>query len=168
MEHIQRHMVAPGDSFFLFGPRGTGKSTWLKATFPDAVFVDLLKSDLYRRLKARPETFAEFVKARPGARTFVVDEVQRVPEVLETVHSLMEAHRGVRFVLTGSSARKLKRAGVDLLAGRALRLCVPMPTNNLLSKGVFYAKDFSCAVDTEHSFDNGTRGFRVLLLPAFR
>lgn len=122
MKAIRRHLRVPDDHFFLFGPRGTGKSTWLKETLPDAVFLDFLKPATLRTFQARPERFREFVDGHPGATTFVVDEVQRCPAILDVVHSLIEEHRGVRFVLTGSSARKLKKTGVDLLAGRALKL----------------------------------------------
>ena len=121
---IQRFLKAPSDHFFLFGPRGTGKSTWLKQTFHDAVFLDFLKPTTLRTFLPRPERFREFVDGHPGAKTIVVDEVQRAPAVLDVVHGLIEEHRDVQFVLTGSSARKLKKTGVDLLAGRALRLAM--------------------------------------------
>ncbi len=120
METLGRFLAAPELSFFLLGPRGTGKTTWLKAIFPDAVFLDLLRADLFRELSARPERLKERVLALPPGTTVVVDEVQRVPDLLNTVHELIELGRGDRFVLTGSSARKLRRGGVDLLAGRAL------------------------------------------------
>ena len=122
MKTIRRFLPLPDDHFFLFGPRGTGKSTWLKDTLSGAVFLDFLKPATLRTFQARPERFREFVDGHPEAKTFVVDEVQRCPSILDVVHSLIEEHRGVRFVLTGSSARKLKKAGVDLLAGRALKL----------------------------------------------
>jgi predicted AAA+ superfamily ATPase len=120
MELLSRFFPLPKHSFFLFGPRGTGKSTWLEASLPDALFVDLLKPAIYRRLDARPEKLAEMV-AGSTSRTIVVDEVQRMPELLTVVHDLIEHDRSRRFILTGSSARKLRRGGVDLLAGRALR-----------------------------------------------
>ena len=118
-----RFFDAPQDSFFLFGPRGTGKSTWLRESLPDALFVDLLEPDVARELEARPERLGDLVRGAPDRRTVVLDEVQRVPELLNVVHALLEApdHRDRRrFVLTGSSARKLRRGGVDLLAGRAV------------------------------------------------
>jgi predicted AAA+ superfamily ATPase len=110
----------PEKSFFLFGPRGTGKSTWLSHEMPDAVFVDLLKPEIYRELQARPERLREIALGSTRKRTVVVDEVQRVPELLNVVHEVLERPGAPRFVLTGSSARKLRRGGVDLLAGRAL------------------------------------------------
>ena len=121
MATINRCISTLNDSFFLLGPRGTGKSTWLKGKYPEAVVVDLLKPDVCRSLQARPESFADIVKGNAHVRCFVVDEVQKVPDVLSVVHSLIEEHLGVQFVLTGSSARKIKRTGADLLAGRAIR-----------------------------------------------
>ena len=109
----------PSGHFFLFGPRGTGKSTWLRAAFPGAVRIDLLAPAQQRQYAARPERLRDLAAA-PGAGDIVIDEVQRVPELLTVVHQLMEEPRSPRFVLTGSSARKLKRTGVDLLAGRAV------------------------------------------------
>jgi predicted AAA+ superfamily ATPase len=122
MTELPRFFQDPGSSFFLFGPRGTGKSTWLRRTWPDALCIDLLEPDQERELSSRPERLRELVEGSPDARVIVVDEVQRAPQVLGVVHQLIEEkRRGRRFVLTGSSARKLRRAGVDLLAGRALR-----------------------------------------------
>lgn len=115
-----RILKAPQDkSFFLFGPRGTGKTTWIKTTFPNAVYVDLLVSDIYSDLLARPGRLEEFIPGHASSATMIIDEIQRVPALLHEVHRLIES-RGVRFALTGSSARKLKRGGVNLLAGRAL------------------------------------------------
>jgi predicted AAA+ superfamily ATPase len=120
MEFRGRFLCLPTKSFFLFGPRGTGKSTWLRHELPDAVFVDLLKPEVYRELQARPERLREIAKGSARNRTVVVDEVQRVPELLSVVHEALEQPGAPRFVLTGSSARKLRRGGVNLLAGRAL------------------------------------------------
>ena len=120
MELQRRFLPIPKQSFFLFGPRGTGKSTWLRHLFPEALFVDLLQPDVYREMSARPERLRELVLGSPQQATVVVDEVQRVPELLNVVHALIEQPVPRQFVLTGSSARKLRRGGVDLLAGRAL------------------------------------------------
>jgi predicted AAA+ superfamily ATPase len=117
---IPRYFKSPQQHYFLIGPRGTGKSTFLRAAYPDAFFIDLLQPDTLRRFQARPELLIEQVHANPSAKVFIVDEIQKVPELLDAVHSLIEEKGGQRFILTGSSSRKLKRAGVDLLAGRAL------------------------------------------------
>jgi predicted AAA+ superfamily ATPase len=120
MELLRRFLDPPRQSFFLFGPRGTGKSTWLRQTLPDAMVLDLLQPDLVRELTAKPERLTQFVGgSRPGS-TVVIDEIQRVPELLNVVHALLESPDPHRFVMTGSSARKLRRGGVDLLSGRAV------------------------------------------------
>jgi predicted AAA+ superfamily ATPase len=120
MEIYSRFFTMPSRSFFLFGPRGTGKSTWLRHELPGALFVDLLRPEVYREMSARPERLRDLVLGSPEQDTVVLDEVQRVPELLNVVHELLESRTRKRFVLTGSSARKLRRGGVDLLAGRAL------------------------------------------------
>ncbi len=118
-----RHLIAPeGVSFFLFGPRGVGKSSWLRSEFPDAIRVDLLDSEVYRTLAARPERLTEIIPKRFKG-TVILDEVQRIPDLLNEVHRLIE-ERGVRFALSGSSARKLKRSQANLLAGRAQTLAM--------------------------------------------
>ena len=121
MQVHQRFFRLPQSSFFLFGPRGTGKTTWLQEVLPEALHIDLLLPDRYRELRSRPERLRELVDSEPPDRPVVIDEIQRIPELLTVVHSLIERHRGRLFALTGSSARKLRRGGVDLLAGRAIR-----------------------------------------------
>ncbi|MBM4332439.1 MAG: ATP-binding protein [Deltaproteobacteria bacterium] len=116
---LQRILKAPQKSFFLMGPRGSGKTTWLRATFPEAHVFDLLSEETYQRLLASPGLFADQLRAVPPDKWVIVDEVQRLPWLLNEVHRFSE-ERDIRFVLCGSSARKLKRAGVNLLAGRAL------------------------------------------------
>jgi len=116
---LPRIIKAPKKSFFLLGPRGTGKSTWLGSTFPDAHVIDLLAEDSYQRLLANPGLFADELRAVASGRWVIVDEVQRLPGLLNEVHRFIEEKR-LQFVLCGSSVRKLKRAGVNLLAGRAL------------------------------------------------
>lgn len=118
---FSRILKAPhGKSFFLFGPRGTGKSTWIREQFRPALVLDLLEAATWQRLLARPGDLELLVAAaNPGP--IVLDEVQRAPEVLNEVHRLIE-DRGTVFALTGSSARKLRRSGINLLAGRALTL----------------------------------------------
>ncbi len=120
METIDRFFDPPNQSFFLFGPRGTGKSTFVHQRFPDALYLDLLDPERVRFLSARPERLRELVEAETRLRWVVIDEIQRVPDLLMVVHSLIAAKRGRNFVLTGSSARKLRRTGVNLLGGRAL------------------------------------------------
>ncbi len=110
----------PGQSFFLFGMRGVGKSTWARAAFPDAVYVDLLDERLYQDLLGDPSLFEQSLGHLGTDGWVVVDEVQRLPSLLNEVHRLIETRR-LRFALLGSSARKLKAAGVNLLAGRAIR-----------------------------------------------
>jgi len=116
---LKRIIKAPEQSFFLMGPRGSGKSTWLRATFPDAHVIDLLSEENYQRLLANPGLFADEMRGIPAGKWVIVDEVQRLPGLLNEVQRFIEGKR-LRFVLCGSSARKLKRAGVNLLAGRAL------------------------------------------------
>ncbi|MFB3887514.1 MAG: ATP-binding protein [Thermodesulfobacteriota bacterium] len=101
------------------GPRGSGKSTWLRGTFPDAYVFDLLSEEVFQRLLAKPGLFADELRAVSADQWVIVDEVQRLPGLLNEVHRFSEEKR-LRFILCGSSARKLKRAGVNLLAGRAL------------------------------------------------
>lgn len=114
-----RNIKFPQDkSFFLFGPRGTGKTTWVKACFPDGIHLDLLESGHYTSLLAAPQRLEELIPPR-CKEWVIIDEIQRIPELLNEVHRLIE-NRNVKFALTGSSARKLRRTGVNLLAGRAV------------------------------------------------
>ena len=87
---IPRIIQPPRQSFFLFGPRGTGKTTWLKVHFPDALFLDLLEADTFRSYSAHPEHLREVMTAHPRCKTVVIDEIQRIPELLTEVHGLIE------------------------------------------------------------------------------
>ena len=108
----------PRQSFFLFGPRGVGKTAWLHHQIPHALFFDMLDYQVYTELLAAPHRLGDRIPQ--GHKDWVVvDEVQRVPELLNEVHRLIESRR-LRFALTGSSARKLRGRGVNLLAGRAV------------------------------------------------
>jgi predicted AAA+ superfamily ATPase len=118
---IHRLLQRPDRSFFLFGPRGTGKSTWLQQVLPEAFRLDLLNSSLYLELSRDPHRLEALVAGRPAGTWVVLDEIQKVPPLLDEVHRLMESRRW-RFALCGSSARKLRRGGANLLAGRALTL----------------------------------------------
>ena len=124
-------------SFFLFGPRGTGKTTWVKSAFPEAIFIDLLESEIYNDLLANPQRLETFIP-KDFKNWVIIDEVQRVPELLNEIHRLIEKKQCV-FVLTGSSARTLRKKGVNLLAGRALTYSFHQLT------AIELAKDFNLA-----------------------
>ncbi len=108
-------------SFFLWGARQTGKSTLLKQQFPNALIFDLLKSDVYRRFLNNPEQFREIVLANTTATQIIVDEIQKLPILLDEVHWLIE-NTNAQFILSGSSPRKIIQQGVNLLGGRAMKL----------------------------------------------
>lgn len=108
------------DSLFLWGPRQTGKSTLLKTLFPDAPYYDMLKSDVFSVYKLRPSQLRQECMMLDEGAVVIIDEVQKIPPLLDEVHWLI-VNKGINFVLCGSSARKLKRSGANLLGGRALR-----------------------------------------------
>ncbi|MCE9626129.1 MAG: DUF4143 domain-containing protein [Deltaproteobacteria bacterium] len=116
---FQRLLSPPSQSFFLFGPRSVGKSHWLKKHYPDAAWFDLLENRLYLELSRDPQLLESKVGNRPPNTWICIDEVQRVPDILNEVHRLIEKKKW-KFALSGSSARKLKRGGANLLAGRAI------------------------------------------------
>jgi len=116
-----RFFSVPDASCFIFGPRGTGKSTWIKQNLPQAYIINLLNETEYYQHLANNKYIRELVEAnKEQYKTFVVDEIQKIPSMLDTIHDLIEENKNLCFILTGSSARKLKRAGVNLLAGRAI------------------------------------------------
>jgi predicted AAA+ superfamily ATPase len=116
-----RMLTPPERSFFLFGPRGTGKTTWLRQTFADALWFDLVRDAEILRLMRDPEAFRQAVQARPAGTWVVVDEVQRHPPLLNEVQDLIARHgRRYRYALTGSSARRLRRERANLLAARVI------------------------------------------------
>lgn len=122
---FNRSLVLPAsaaESFFLWGPRQTGKSTLLRGTYPDAHWLDLLKADEFRRYLGQPELLRQELSGGRGRspRQVVIDEVQKIPALLDEVHWLME-NAGTQFALCGSSARKVKRGAANLLGGRAVR-----------------------------------------------
>ncbi len=115
-----RGLKPPRESFFLFGVRGVGKSTWARHQFPKAPRIDLLDEGVFQSHLRSPELFGQELRRLPRGSWVVVDEIQRLPSLLNEVHRAIEEF-GLRFVLLGSSARKLKASGTNLLAGRALR-----------------------------------------------
>lgn len=117
---VPRLLRPSKQSFFLFGPRGTGKSTWVRTNFPKARRFDLLDTSQYQAWLSDPARPADDLRSLPRGSVVCIDEVQRLPFVLNEVHRFIE-EAGLRFVLCGSSARKLKQSGTNLLAGRAVR-----------------------------------------------
>lgn len=118
---FKRRLPLPDRSFFLFGPRGVGKTTWLRSELPNAHWYNLLLDREHLRLLRDPDSFRQEVLALPRGSWIVVDEVQKLPALLNEVHDLLTvAPKRWRFALTGSSARKLKQADVNLLAGRLI------------------------------------------------
>jgi uncharacterized protein len=121
MYQRKRHFEIVEDiSFFLWGARQTGKSTLLKNLFPDSLIFDLLLSNLYKRFLDHPEQFREVCIEQHNEKPIIVDEIQRLPILLNEVHWMIE-NKGFQFILSGSSPRKILRNGSNLLGGRALR-----------------------------------------------
>lgn len=117
----RRSLTLPKTSFFLFGPRATGKTTWLRQVLPAAHWWDLVPSESFVRYLREPSLFRREVEALPAGGWVVVDEVQKVPALLDEVQALISAHgKRHRFALSGSSARKLRRLDANLLAGRVV------------------------------------------------
>ena len=131
-------------SLFLFGPRGVGKTTWIQSTFPHALYFDLLKAETFNFFLANPSRLEHAIP--PDHKDWIIiDEIQKVPQLLDEVHRLIE-NKKLKFILTGSSARKLRRSGVNLLAGRALTFYLhPLTSIELQS-------DF----DLHHALEFGT------------
>jgi predicted AAA+ superfamily ATPase len=128
-----RSLQLPERSFFLLGPRGTGKTTWLRSVLPSALWFDLLRTATFLELSQQPDRFRQQIEAQRRGTWVVIDEVQRLPALLNEVHALIAEHgRAYRFALSGSSARKLKRLDANLLAGRAInRQCFPLTASEL-------------------------------------
>ncbi len=132
--HINRYLdlnLPKGQSCFLWGARKTGKSTYLKEKFPDSIYVDLLQADIYQLYFKNPERLREEIRAcSSNISTIILDEVQKVPLLLDEVHYLIESKKDLQFILCGSSSKRLKSTGANLLGGRAWRymflpLCYP-------------------------------------------
>lgn len=120
MNLISRFFDFPEQSCFVFGPRGTGKSTWIKANVPNSIYFDLLNPRLHRELAAYPERVRNYLVGENKSRPVIIDEIQRVPGLLPVIHAILEEPNPPRFIMTASSARKLRRDATDLLGGRAL------------------------------------------------
>ncbi len=118
----KRFLRLPSKSFFLFGPRGTGKSVWLEQVLKEAELrIDLLRSREYLKYKRDPSILSQEVTPLGDESWIIIDEIQKLPELLDEVHSLLfQSNHAYRFALSGSSARKLKRSHANMLAGRAL------------------------------------------------
>jgi predicted AAA+ superfamily ATPase len=130
VKRIQKVDVPPDRSAFLWGPRKTGKTTLLRQQFPNACWIDLLDYDLFISLSQRPSSLRQILEAQPS-KTVVIDEVQKVPHLMDEIHWLIE-NKGYQFVLCGSSARKLRRGNSSLLGGRAWRFeLYPLVTKEL-------------------------------------
>ncbi len=135
---IQIADIIKRKSVFLLGPRQTGKSTLLRTLFPDALYVDLLESETFRELSAFPEILRQRIQERH--KIVIIDEIQKLPGLLDEAQLLIDRNKDIRIVLTGSSARKLRRGKANLLGGRALFLRLhplvssEIPINRLLDR----------------------------------
>ena len=133
----QQFLGSERESIFFWGARQTGKSTLMKALFPNALWFDLLLSGEYKRLTGNPEILRETVLANQNTTPVIIDEIQRIPALLNEVHWLISNHN-IRFILSGSSPRKILRSESNLLGGRALRyelyplISVEIPNFDLL------------------------------------
>jgi predicted AAA+ superfamily ATPase len=116
---ISRFLQPPQAGVCLFGPRGTGKSTWLAQKFSQALRLDLLAPEVLCAYQAIPQRLRERIAAEPEARTVVIDEIQKAPQLFDVVHALLVERPDLHFVLTGSRARKLRHEAANLLGGRA-------------------------------------------------
>ena len=119
MTEFKRYLQMPEDSFLLMGPRGTGKSTWIEANVPSSLTIDLLESDRYLELSSKPAILRQLASPLKQGDWIVIDEIQKIPGLLDEVHWLYQKKK-LRFAITGSSARKLKKSQANLLAGRLL------------------------------------------------
>jgi predicted AAA+ superfamily ATPase len=121
---IKRYLnliVPQGQSCFLWGARKTGKSTYLKKNFPDAIYIDLLQADIFQRYMREPQLLRQELKTFTEPKTIIIDEVQKVPILLDEVHGLIESSKQLQFILCGSSTRRIKSIGANLLGGRTWR-----------------------------------------------
>ena len=111
--------LSPSNSFFILGPRGSGKSTLIKQRYSkNSLYIDLLDPQTEDRYRLNPSLLKQELAGQPRIKKVIIDEVQKLPRILDVVHQLIE-ETSIQFILSGSSARKLKRGGANLLAGRA-------------------------------------------------
>lgn len=143
---IHRWLQLPDQSLFLFGPRGTGKSTLLQHLYPNAIWLNFLNPGTERAYANRPERLYDLLAGTNQSRIVIIDEVQKVPSILTIVHDQIVAQPKWKFILTGSNARKLKRHDADLLAGRALK-CTLHP---------FMASELGAKFDLSQALQHGT------------
>lgn len=145
MDYFKRKLSPPKGTYFLLGPRGTGKSTWLMHNYPQAVRIDLLLGEEERRYSSYPERIRELAESLPPGSVLILDEIQRVPRLLPEIHALIEKKLDVQFIMTGSSTRKLRRSVSDLLGGRAL----------MRQMGPFLASELGDAFSLEQALTTG-------------
>ena len=127
----QKFEGSVSESFFLWGPRQTGKSTLLKALYPDSLWFDLLLTDVFERFHRNPSQLREIIMATQPVKPVVIDEIQKMPVLLDEIHWLIE-NNNIRFILSGSSPRKIIRSQANLLGGRALRYeLFPLVSNEI-------------------------------------
>jgi predicted AAA+ superfamily ATPase len=160
-------MAVPPRTFFVLGPRGTGKTTWLRQRLPGARWYNLLLDREVVRLTRDPHAFRRELEALPHDEWVVIDEVQRLPALLNEVHDALTASQGKRrFALTGSSARKLRRGDVNLLAGRALnRRFFPLVAAEMGSLPVEDVLRYGCLPEVRSEADPS---LQAELLSAYR
>jgi predicted AAA+ superfamily ATPase len=133
------------ESFFLLGPRGVGKSTWLSVAYPKAYRLDFLRSEEERKYSSYPEKIRDIVANLKPNDQLILDEIQRVPRILPEIHALIEQKCQIQFIMTGSSTRKLRRSVSDLLGGRAL----------MMQMGPFLASELKDAFSLEKALKTG-------------
>ena len=155
---FKRLLSAPPKTFLLLGPRGTGKTTWLRSKLTPKVFINLLHSEEFYRYKADPSRIRKDLASLQRGDWVVIDEAQRVPELLNEIHSLYES-QGLHFAITGSSARRLKRSHANLLAGRATRcdffpfVLAELENDSLINWCIDYGTLPPVVVDPQHAAD---------------
>ena len=144
---LKLNSILERKSVFLFGPRQTGKSTFLKKNYPESLYINLLSKSVYETYLTSPgalESDLTLFHRKNDSNLVIIDEIQKIPSLLDEVHNQIENNKNLRFILTGSSARKLKREGVNLLGGRASwRYFFPLTYSEIKNQ-------FSVLKDLEH------------------